>query len=173
MVFRLAEEKEFEKVRSLYWEIIDWMEDAEYKPGWIKGVYPADDYLQAALASRTLYVLDSGPALAAAMILNHACTDGYENVPWGTEAAEEEITVIHALGVLPSRQGQGLAKRLVAEAVRTAGEQGQKAIRLDVLGSNLSAQRLYTKMGFQYRGTVPLYYEDTGRTDFLMYEYII
>lgn len=28
-------------------------------------------------------------------------------------------------------------------------------------------------MGFQYRETIKLFYEDTGLTDFLLYEYVL
>ena len=36
-----------------------------------------------------------------------------------------------------------------------------------------TAQKLYERVGFQYRGTLQLYYEDTGLTDFRLYEYIL
>ena len=49
----------------------------------------------------------------------------------------------------------------------------QKAIRLDVLAANVSAQRFYLSRGFEYCGTVKLFYEDTGLTEFLLYEYIL
>ena len=48
-----------------------------------------------------------------------------------------------------------------------------RAITLALLGGNLPAQRLYEGLGFAYMGTVPLFYEDTGWTDFLLYEYVL
>ena len=48
-----------------------------------------------------------------------------------------------------------------------------KAIRLDVLKGNLPARRAYEKIGFQYRGTVPMYYEDTGGKEFEMFEIVV
>lgn len=62
---------------------------------------------------------------------------------------------------------------MVKEAIIIAGENCNKAIRLDVLGSNIPAQKLYTNMGFQYIDTIKLFYEDTGLTDYLLYEYAI
>ena len=50
---------------------------------------------------------------------------------------------------------------------------GSQALRLDVLGTNLPAQKLYTAMGFQYRTTLKLFYEDTGTTDYLLYELVL
>ena len=49
MELRLAREQEFLQVRGLYWDIIDQMARAEYRPGWKKGIYPSDQWIRAAL----------------------------------------------------------------------------------------------------------------------------
>ena len=107
------------------------------------------------------------------MILNHECNESYRKFPWQTEAEDTEILVIHALGVHPDFARQGFAKELVREAIRIASEVGMKALRLDVLEGNLPAERLYPGMGFRYVGTLPMFYEDTGWKNFLLYEYLI
>ena len=48
-----------------------------------------------------------------------------------------------------------------------------KAIRLDVLKGNLPAEKLYTGLGFKYLHTLKMFYEDTGWTDYELYEYRI
>ena len=63
------------------------------------------------------------------------------------------------------------AKSMMREAIALAEQTGQKAIRLDVLRGNVPAENLYKGIGFQYVGTVPMFYEDTGWTDYLLYEY--
>lgn len=173
MKLHLAEAHEFDDVRTLYWSIIDDMEAAPYRPGWEKGVYPSDAYIANAIQNRELYVVLHDDETAGAMVLNHTCTDGYEKVPWAISAADHEVSVIHALGIRPAYHGKGLAQYLVAEAVRLAVAQQQKAVRLDVLAGNIPAIRLYERMGFQYRDTLQLFYEDTGLTDFLMYERVL
>ena len=55
-------------------------------------------------------------------------------------------------------------------AIEAAQAAGQKAIRLDVLAGNVPAERLYEGMGFRYLGTIPMFYEDTGWTDYELYE---
>jgi len=42
-----------------------------------------------------------------------------------------------------------------------------------VLKGNVPAERLYESSGFQYVDTLQLYYEDTGRVDFELYEFTI
>lgn len=168
--FQKAVPADFQAIWNFYGQIIDGMADAECKPGWQRGVYPAESFIRESLANGELHTVWQDGALAGAMVLNRSCTPGYETVPWTVEAEPGEVSVIHALGVMPAFQGKGVAKALVREAVRLAKEAGQKALRLDVLHGNLPAQRLYASAGFQYRGTVQLFYEDTGLTNYLLYE---
>ena len=107
------------------------------------------------------------------MVLSHDSNDGYQEFRWPTEATQDEVTVIHALGVHPDRIGQGYGKKMVRFAIDLASENDQKAIRLDVLKGNTAAERLYTGMGFRYLHTLKMFYEDTGWTDFELYEYVL
>ena len=43
----------------------------------------------------------------------------------------------------------------------------------DVRGGNVRAARLYTGQGFARRGTVRMFYADTGWTDYGLYEYLL
>lgn len=81
--------------------------------------------------------------------------------------------LIHALGVHPMYSGKGIAKQMVQKVIDMACENKIKTIRLDVLGGNIPAERAYTKMGFVYCDTVKMFYEDTGWTDYKLYEYIV
>ena len=52
-------------------------------------------------------------------------------------------------------------------------EKNITAIRLDVLGGNIPAEKAYTRMGFVYRGTINMFYEDTGWTGYRLFEYVV
>ena len=58
-------------------------------------------------------------------------------------------------------------------AIAMAREKGIKTVRLDVLEGNLPAEKAYGKVGFQYVDTVRMFYEDTGWTNYKLYEYIV
>lgn len=62
---------------------------------------------------------------------------------------------------------------MVKEVIRIAGERHQRAIRLDVLNGNMPALKLYESMGFEHRRTTQMFYEDTGWTDYLLYELVL
>lgn len=81
--------------------------------------------------------------------------------------------MIHVLGVHPAFANRGAAKQMVKKVIDTARENNVKTIRLDVLEGNIPAEKVYRKMGFRYVDTIPMFYEDTGWTDFRLFEYII
>jgi len=170
LIIREAITEEFDKTMGFYYHLIDSMQGAEYKPGWEKGVYPTEKFIQDSIKNAEMFIGINDNNIVSAMVMNHDYADGYENVMWQTNAKKDEITVIHALGISSAYQGQGIAKQMVVYAVQNSKDKKMKSIRLDVLGTNLPAQRLYTAMGFRYIDTVKLFYEDTGLTDFLLYE---
>lgn len=147
------------------------MADSPFSPGWEKDIYPTQDFLRHSIENRELYPAEAPEGPAACMVVNHAYSDGYRDIPWSVDAADEELCVIHVLGVHPRYAGRGLAKQMVAHVIETARKQGLKAIRLDVPEGNLPAEQAYTKVGFSYRDTMQMFYADTGWTAFRLFEY--
>lgn len=170
---RCAKSEEYPLVRNFYHKLIDDMADVAFHPGWKKDVYPSQDLLTNSIKAGELYIGTSDGEILSCMILNHQCNDGYREIKWTVDASDTEILVIHALGVAPAWGGRGLAKEMVDYALDIAKELQIKTVRLDVLSGNLPAIKAYTKMGFQYMGTVQMFYEDTGWTDFQMFEHLI
>ena len=171
MMIRKAKPEEFQAVRAFYHAVTDGIAGTDNSAGWIRDVYPAPEYLQASIRGGELWLAEEDGRIISAMVLNHAYNEEYRKFRWPTEAEDAEVTVIHALGVLPACMGKGVARQMVRFAIDFARENLQKAIRLDVLKGNVRAEKLYAGMGFRYLHTLPMYYEDTGWTDFELYEY--
>jgi len=188
-----AKEIHFPLVRAFYHSLIDNMQSSPYKIGWIKDIYPAPDFLLQSIRNGELYLgiednssrnaendilPESGDevslnGIAAAMVINHEYNESYNNFHWQTVAEDSEILIIHALGVHPDYAGRGCAKQMVRTVVDIGKSTGMKAIRLDVLGGNIPAENLYTELGFKYLHTLQMFYEDTGWTNFKLYEYVL
>lgn len=168
-----AKESHYEEVRKFYHSLIDNMKDSDFEIGWKKDIYPSPQFLQESIAGGELYIGLERDTIASAMVLNHKCNEEYKKFNWQTKASENEITVIHALGVHPLYSKKGYGKRMVKKAIEIALNNNQKFIRLDVLGGNVPAEKLYVSFGFKYMDTLKMYYEDTGWTDYKLYEYIL
>ncbi len=162
------------EVFALYDEIIDhyWREISE--PSWKKGVYPTQEYLADAIREGTLYVGLQEDGMAAGMILNHHADSGYEGTAWSLEAPEEQVWMVHTLGVHPRATHRGTGQQMVREAMRLGREQGIRTIRLDVIEGNQRANRLYEAVGFRPVRRVRMDCGgETGWREFTLYEYIL
>lgn len=170
---RLAKVEEYDKVLAFYYDTIDMMNDSEFNSLWKKDVYPSNAYIKASIEKGELWVCEMDGQITSSMVLNHECNDGYRDIVWPTKAEKEQVFVIHAFGVLPSQHGKGIGSQMLKNAIGYAAENGVKVIRLDVLSDNIPAVRLYTKNSFSYVDTTCMFYEDTGWTDFKLFEYVI
>ncbi len=174
MIFTKAAAPEFAEIRSFYWYIIDNMRGTKYDPEWEKGIYPSDKALSSAISKGQLYILrNDDRQLLGAFIADQNSNEGYSNVTWGVDAPPSKVLMLHALGVDPAKQRQGIGKRLVKEAIGLASRTDCLSIRLDVLSGNEPALRLYEGAGFKLRSKEKMYYEDTGWKDFYIYELIL
>ena len=152
---RKADPHELENIRTFYHQLTDACQRTHYDIGWKKDIYPSPELLKESLSAGELYI-------------------GLMNGRMGPAALPPaSITLIHALGVHPEYAGQHIGRRMVEFAADKAKTAGQKALRLDVLKGNTPAEKLYTHFGFQSRGVVRMYYEDTGWTDYEVYEYLL
>ena len=170
MTIEIAKEEDLEEIYDFYNTVIASFGEHPYCPGWRKDVYPDKTMIKEAIGEGSLMVGRIGGMTAAAMVLNHQQNPSYLDYPWPEDLKEEEISVLHLLAVHPLLTGKGLSKVMVDHAISTCRETGQKSLRLDVIKGNLPAEHLYPAMGFTYLTTMPMYYVDTGWTDFLLYE---
>ena len=171
MIFRKAEKEDFYKIRSLYWTLIDQEQDEPSFPHWKKGIHPSNGMIQDSIATGQLYVLSDGDEIAACVIANDEKVDGYADAPWQVDS--DEVMVLHVLAVHPDYRGKGLARRLVENVIEQERKTGKKALRLDVIENNTTAEKLYQKLGFRYIRTKTLYYDVVGEMTFKLYERVL
>ena len=170
---RTARPDEYEAIRQFYWDSIELMKDIRDSVGWKKGIYPSDGFIQSSIENNELYVLDHDGGFAACVILNGICNNGYDGVEWGLDCADRDVLIPHALCVHPALQGRGYGSYVVEEIIDIAVSYGKKTVRLDVLSGNAAAERLYLGCGFRLVETKDMYYEDTGFTEFGLFELIL
>lgn len=80
---------------------------------------------------------------------------------------EDEANLMN-IAVAPAWQGRGLGEYLLLETLALVQERGVEVCTLEVRVSNVRAQALYRKLGFQVAGRRPRYYRDNGEDALLM-----
>ena len=173
LIIKKADTNDFEKVMEFYYNLIDSMQNAEFKVLWKKDVYPTEQFIHNSIINNELIIAIIDHAIMGSMIMNHNAADDYSKIQWKIAAERNEVMIIHALAISSEQQGKGMAKKMVKYCMEYCRENKIKAIRLDVLNQNKPAHHLYTKMGFAYIDKIQLYYEDTGLTDFVLYELVL
>jgi ribosomal-protein-alanine N-acetyltransferase len=73
------------------------------------------------------------------------------------------------VALLPGYRGHGLGSRLMETLFEVAKLAGARRMTLEVRPSNLAAQRLYGKLGFEVRGVRPGYYTDSKEDALIMW----
>lgn len=78
--------------------------------------------------------------------------------------ASVHVQMLRGLAVDPALQGRGVGRTLVEAALREAGGRGAVKLSLRVLGTNVSARRLYEACGFETEGVLRDEFRLDGRT---------
>ena len=171
--FQRANENDFLSVRQFYWNVIDDIHKNNINNenlGWEKGVYPSDAFLADSIRNNELYMLTDGDTLCACVIINSKCNEGYNGCMWSVSCEPDEVLIPHALAVNPCLQRKGIGKIVVKHIIDLAKSERKKAVRLDVLGACKAAERLYVSCGFRFVEAKDMYYDDTGLTEYKMFE---
>lgn len=140
-------------------------------PDWHYGVYPSEADLAEHIGAGELVLGRCGDEIAAAMVVVPHEDPEYIDVSWAMR--QEPIHVLHLLAVHPAFRGQGHAKAMLRYLLDSGREHGAKAVHLDVVKGNFSAEELYRSLGFGFVEERGVWYEDTGDLTVRLYEYLI
>lgn len=161
---------DLETVKGHYINVIENTPEIEKYARWMYGKHPTDEALRSYIENGEMYLLSDGETVAGMVaIIMHQGLD-YDNIPWTEKLENDQVATLHLLAVCPEYRGRSLGNTILALAGELAKQQGKRAIRLGVLESNLPARHLYEKNGLIFRGKKHWYAENTGWTDFLLYE---
>jgi ribosomal-protein-alanine N-acetyltransferase len=79
-----------------------------------------------------------------------------------------DVAEVEALGVVPARRRQRIARALVVAGFEWAGREGAARMRLEVRESNAAAIALYASLGFEQQGVRRGYYREPDEDAVLM-----
>ena len=165
--------KDLDQIRALYWRLLDSSPKYGSILQWKKNIYPNDDDWNSYIVKGEMYLILQDVDVIGAVAVTNAQSKEYRKIHWKVKADDQDAAVVHLLMVLPEYQGDGAATAALDEIIKLATDKKKKAVRLDAIGTNVPAQKLYEKYGFVNCGTAQEYYESTGETEFVFYEYVL
>ena len=170
---REASIRDIDQIRTLYWKLLDSSPKYGQILQWKKNIYPNDDDWNSYIVKGEMYLILKDMDVIGAVAVTNAQSKEYRKIHWKVTADDQDAAVVHLLMVLPEYQGDGAATAALDEIIKLATDKKKKAVRLDAIGTNVPAQKLYEKYGFVNCGTAQEYYESTGETEFIFYEYAL
>lgn len=138
------------EICALYESVCNAMQAAGLEQ-WRWGEYPAADILEASLTAGTLYCLTDDTGVYAAVTIDTCADDEYAAVNW---LLGQKPGLFHRLAVRPDRQGQGVARQVLAEVDEILRGLGCDCLRCDTYEANTAARALYTGLGMRTAGQV-------------------
>ena len=153
---RKAAERDVLPVAAIYEHIISEEEAGRVCIGWQRGVYPTEHTAREAIAAGELFVMEREGRVVVAGRINHEQCPQYAAVPWTEpETPDEQVLVLHTLVSDPLVAGHGCGTEFVAFYEQYAREHGCTWLRIDTNARNVSARRLYARLGYREVDIVP------------------
>lgn len=137
---------------AFYDRVTQYLENHINYPKWTHGKYPSAESTENAICDNAQYICVDNSRIVGAFILNDNPMGNYDGGDWSKPLKRGDYLVIHTLASDPDAYKRGIGKFMVRFCINTAKEQNYKALRLDVVPSNLPARKLYEGMGFRFAG---------------------
>ena len=114
--------------------------------------YPGEKEYASDIAREQLFVeTDDNNTVRAVMCLNRDFHEAYSRLAWKTPPPSLSI---HRIAVHTGFRKSGIARSLFLFAEEYARDKGMRSIRLDTFSLNISAQKLFVRMGYEYAGDI-------------------
>lgn len=137
---------------------------------WVYGLHPTDQMIISYIHDGNMYYIAEDEKIISAVAAVPFQTEEYHGTAWKAELNDQEVGPVHLLCVHPDYQGQGYSRQVMKAVENLMHIMNKKAVRLDALVSNIPARNLYESIGYHLCGTKHWYAENTGWTDFVLYE---
>lgn len=161
MIVRHAQEQDLPRIKDMYESVVTTMQNTPLDVWWQMGSHPSREQMVAALdVDGLLIVMDDensdAPVLGACIVNNEQGAD-YAMVDWDMQCEDDEVAVVHLLGVSPAARGRGVGHALIDASAELAVQRGARTLRLDTFNNNAPAIKLYHACGFKDYGVYTIH----------------
>ena len=166
----LSDEKE---IIDLYKAVIEKVNLTEVRLGWNIDIYPNSAFIESAILHGEMCVIREEGKIVAVAVINHSVNTEYNDINWKIKEPKDKLATIHALAVLPGKQGSKTSYRMLSDIEDYCGKNGDLAIHLDVIDTNIPAYKLYIRNGYNEVDRIRMFYDVVGTRVFWMLERVL
>lgn len=162
-----------DEIINLYKEVIDKVNQTTVKLGWNISKYPNEDFVKTAILNHEMCVFHENEVIIAAAVVNHRVNSEYDDIKWEVNTPKDKIATIHALAVAPTHRGKKISDIFLNDIENYCEQNGDIAIHLDVIDTNIPAYKLYSRNGYKEVDCIEMFYEVVGIRKFWMMEHVL
>ena len=163
--------EDVESILALYEYVVREVNKSSIKLGWNTATYPDKSFIDEAIKNGEMCIIRGVDSIIAAAVTNHNVNAEYDDIDWAVKSPKEKIATIHALAVSPDYRGSKISYSFLKEIEDYCKKQGDIAIHLDVIDTNIPAYKLYINNGYKEMAEIEMYYEVVGARHFWMMEH--
>ncbi len=163
-------EQDVVRTGAFYDRVVLWLKEHVNYPRWIYGVYPSEGSVRAMTEAGAQYLCLSGGEIVGAFAICTGPQGKYQKTRWSRDLDEGTYLVLTAVAVDPEFRRQGLGSEIIRFCTDRAKAEGFRAIRVDIVPTNIPARRLFERNGFTWAGDVDLELDIGDIPAFSMYE---
>ncbi len=161
------------EIMDMYGRVVEKVNTTSVRLGWNTDTYPDVSFVKNAIANSEMCILREDGRIIAAAVVNHEVNLEYDAIDWEIKGPKEKIATIHAFAVSPDKQGSRVSFAMLADIEDHCRANGDLAIHLDVIDTNIPAYKLYTRNGYTEKACIQMYYEVVGNREFWMMEHVL
>lgn len=161
------------EILNLYGAVIEKVNTTSIRLGWNLEIYPNASFVNNAVSNGEMCIIRESGRIVAAAVVNHEVNPEYDEISWEIPGPKERVATIHALAVAPDKQGQHVSYDMLSAIADYCRKNGETAIHLDVIDTNIPAYKLYTRNGYKEVDCIKMFYEVVGTRDFWMLELVL
>lgn len=173
MLIRKAKAEDISAVEKIYSDIHTETERGKSTSCWIRGVYPTRATAESAQKRDELFVMEDTGEVVASAVINQTQVEEYKFGKWSVDAKRHEIMVLHTLVVSPLSSGKGYGREFVSFYEEYAKKSGCRYLRMDTNEKNITARKLYKRIGYSEVGTVPCDFNGIKNVKMVLLEKIL
>ena len=160
-------------ILDFYQKVIEAVNASSIRLGWNIETYPNQEFVHGAISRKEMCILREDRQIIAAAVVNHEVNPEYDDVKWAVCGPKEKVATIHALAVALDRRGSKASYQMLSKLEELCLKNGDLAIHLDVIDTNIPAYKLYLRNGYQEVDCIKMYYEVVGTREFWMMEKLL
>ncbi len=172
-MIEFATSADAKEIYELYKVVIEEVNKTSVSLGWNIDVYPDDAFISQSIENKEMCIIRKDGKIVAVAVVNHKVNPEYDDIDWRVKGPKEKIATIHALTVAPDVRGSKISYRMLEDIDEYCKSQGDVAIHLDVIDTNIPAYKLYTRNGYTEVDCIKMFYEVVGTREFWMMERVL